>query len=476
MKSIFNNKNFKYGSLFLFLSIVVIGITIAVNFLAEVDRFEKKWDLTPNKMYSIGEQTEKILGELDRDVEIYFLSDKQELIDIEGAGEMITEFLEKYDEFPRVTVKYVDPDKNPAIIKELDKDELLGLQTDNIVVKSGNKVKKVVAGELFYADEASKVPFFAAEQSITGAVKYVITEKTPVIYFMEGHNERALDSEYLGLKQILENGNYTIKKLNLTVEDKVPEDAEMVVFTGPKTDLSKAEADRLVDYFKKDGNAIFMFDPVNTDKKFSNFENVLNEYNIGLNSDRIKENDEARHFPDDPYTFLPAVESNEITGGDDVSEFYMVLNDSRSIEILNNQKDPLTVFPLMSTSAQAIGESYGIADGGDTMGPLFVGAAAEYNSAYKSKVVVYGNAYAMTDEGFSKLSPYSENTMRLFLASLAWMRDTTNDLVIAPKTTVYDTLNLTSKSAKTVIVVTVLVVPLLIIGIGVFVWLRRKRL
>jgi len=475
IKNIFNNKNFKYGSLFLVLSIIVIAITVVINMIAEIDKFDVRWDLTPNKIYSIGDQTKKILSELEQDVEIIFLADRKELEDIEGAGEMITEFLDHYDAYPKVTVKYIDPDKNPRIIKELDKEDMLGLQTDNIVVKSGNKVKKVVANELFYSDYYSGRPYFAAEQSITGAIKYVTTEKTPVVYFMEGHNERGLESEYSGLKQILENGNYIVKNLNLAVESKVPEDAEILIFAAPKTDLSKAEAERLLDYLKSDGNAIFLFEPVYSDKKFDNFENVLNEYNISLNYDRIQENDDSRHYPDDPYTFMPTVQTSVITGGEDLSQFYVLLNDSRSFSILNNYKEPLTVFPLLTSSEKAIGESYGI-DEDDSMGPHFLAVAAEYNSAYKSKVLVYGNAYAFTDDGFSELAPLSQNTMQLFLASIAWMRDTTNDLVIAPKTSIYDIVNLTSQNTKLVIMITVFVVPLLIIAIGVFVWLRRKRL
>jgi len=249
----------------------------------------------------------------------------------------------------------------------------------------------------------------------------------------------------------------------------------MLIFAAPKRDLSKAEAERLLDYLKSDGNAIFLFEPVFSDKRFDNFENVLNEYNISINYDRIQENDPSRHYPDDPYTFLPTVQTSEITGGEDLSDFYVLFNDSRSFSILNNYKEPLRVFPLLTSSEKAIGESYGM-DEEDSMGPHFMGLAAEYNSAYKSKVLVYGNAYVFTDDGFSQFAPLSENTMKFFLASIAWMRDTTNDLVIAPKTNMYDIMNLSSRNTKLVILVTVLVVPLLIIIIGVIVWLRRKRL
>ena len=347
MKNI--SKNFKYGGLFLITSLIVIGITILVNFIAEIDKFDIKWDLTPNKMYSIGDQTKKILEGLEKDVRIVFLADREELEEIQGAGELITSFLDNYDKYPKVTVEYIDPDKNPSIIREVDKENLLGLVTDNIVVVSGNKAKKVVASEMFYADQNSGTPFFAAEQSITGAIKFVTSDKTPVIYFLEGHGERPLETEYQGLKQILENGNYAVKTLNLAVEAKVPDDAEIVMVTGPKTDLSPEEADRLTTYFKNNGNAIFLFDPVNSDKRFDNFDSVINEYNITLNYDKVKEVDEGRHFPNDNYTFLPAVETTDITGGEDLSSYFMVLKDVRSLRLLKQCKEPLTVTPMLTT-------------------------------------------------------------------------------------------------------------------------------
>lgn len=471
-----NNKGLKYGSLFLIYGIVVIAIMVAVNMLAEIDKFDVKWDLTPNKMYSLGDQSKKLLEGLNQDVTITMLADRNDLMSIKGAGDLLVDFLDKYDSYPRITVQYIDPDKNPNIIKELDKDELMNLQTDNIVVKSGNKAKKVIANEIFYADEQTQSSAFAAEQSITGAIKYVTAEKTPVIYFVEGHGERVVDNEYAGLKQILENGNYIVSTINLSVQAKVPDDAEMVVFTNPQTDLSTAEADRVLEYFKNNGNGIFLFDPVNSDKKFENFDRILYEYNISLNYDRVKEGDDQRHYPNDPYTFLPGVLSSDITGADDVSSLFLVLNDSRSINILNNEKESLIVTPLLETTEKAIGESYGITDGENTMGPLCIAASAEYNGAYKSKIIVFGNSYCMTDNGFNELAPYSESTMRYFLASLSWMRDTSNDLIIPAKSLVFDTVNLTSRKAAVTYILSVFVVPLIIIVIGLVVWLRRRRL
>ena len=68
-------KNVKYGFLFLIMAVLVIGITIFVNVLAAT--VDLSWDMTTNKLYSIGEQTESILESLQKEVEIVMLGIKK---------------------------------------------------------------------------------------------------------------------------------------------------------------------------------------------------------------------------------------------------------------------------------------------------------------------------------------------------------------------------------------------------------------
>ena len=82
-------KNVKYSTLFLIMAVLVIGITIFINVLAAT--VDIKWDMTTNKLYSIGEQTETILNNLQKEVEIIMLSDKEE-IRTEQAGFILVEF------------------------------------------------------------------------------------------------------------------------------------------------------------------------------------------------------------------------------------------------------------------------------------------------------------------------------------------------------------------------------------------------
>jgi len=62
------------------------------------------------------------------------------------------------------------------------------------------------------------------EQAITGAIKYVTSETIPTVYFIDAHSKRKLESDYTYLQKALENNGYEVKKLDLTRQEKVPED------------------------------------------------------------------------------------------------------------------------------------------------------------------------------------------------------------------------------------------------------------
>ena len=98
------------GANFAVYTVVVIAIAALANWF--VDRNDKIWDLTPNKSYSLSPQTIKLLKGLDRDVTLYVFDRKQGMR--EGH-----DLLDNYaSASSRVTVRYVDPDREPGLAKQ----------------------------------------------------------------------------------------------------------------------------------------------------------------------------------------------------------------------------------------------------------------------------------------------------------------------------------------------------------------------
>lgn len=479
IKRLLKSRNLKYGTNAVVLIAAVAAIAVIVNLL--VGMTDIKWDLTPNKLYSIGDTTKDILKSLNKDVTIYGLFDDGKI----GGGDEykeVTELLSQYEKYPRIKVEYVDPDKNPGIIKELDPDNVKELRKNDFVVKSGNKIKKLEYYDLF-TTEFNQQTFSqyktgsTAEQGFTGAIKYVTSDKTPTIYFTEGHEENKVDNDYRKVKEILERNNYDVKTLNLLASEKVPEDAEILVVASPKKDLSFDESDKIKEYFKNGGRAIFLFDSLESNPSFAEFEKLLADYNVSLNYDRVKENDSKRHVPNRNFDIVPDLQSNSINSNLDPGNFVMIMPKSRSINILKNQKEYVTVTSLMKTSSKAEGEQIDKSMGANNIGPLDLAVAVEYKGGAKPvKVLVMGNGSFMSDNAIEQYQQYSINGLYFFLNSLSWMQDKKDEVLIAPKT--YDTprLSINALQANIMGLVVVILLPLIILASGAFVYLRRRHL
>lgn len=470
-KKIVNSRNLKYGTNSLILTAVVIAIAVIINLL--VGMTSLKVDLTSNKLFSIGDQTKEILEKLDKEVVIYGLFDDEKIKGTEYND--VTELLNQYAKYPKVEIKYIDPERNPGIINDLDPENLKEISNNDFVVKSGNKIKKLSYYDLFSTQFNQQTYGYDttglnAEQGFTGAIKYVISEVTPVVYFMEGHDENKVDSVYTSVKEYLEMNNYDIKTLNLFTLESVPEDAELIVIASPKKDLTSEENFRLKKYLDAGGKAIFMFDSLEHDTDLSQFENVLVDYGVGINYDKVLENDTARRDPTNPYAILLDIQSNAVIP----QKFNTIFANSRSINILKNTKEYISVTSLAKTSDKAVGEQINKARGENILGPLDLAVAVEDKGSYEvSKILVFGNSGFISD---SFLQQYGPNGLYFFLYSLNWMQDKEEEVFIEAK--MYETpmLNINAQQSIILGIIVVVVVPLIILGLGLFVYLRRRHL
>lgn len=469
---IIRNRSFRYGSNSIILIAAVCAIAVFLNVLLGFTNL--KWDLTPNKLYSIGDETKSILEGIDKEVTIYGLFDDTKV----GSNEFV-KLLEQYERYPNITVKYIDPDKNPGILKEIDPQGILSdISKNTFIVKSGNKLKGLDSYDL-YSTQFDQSTFniyktgSIAEQSFTGAIKYVTAEYTPTIYFTTGHDEKDIDYDFSILKQQLINNNFDVKPINLVTEEKVPEDASVLVIASPQKDLTQSERDKMEEYLKNGGKAIFMFDYLEMDPQFPQFESILMEYNVSLNYDKVKENDERRHLPQDQYVVLM-----DVKGGNVIDDGYSILlADSRSLNILKNDKEWISVTPLAQTSSLAVGERVDKTKGEDTEGPLNVAVAVEHKGWSKiSKIAVLGNSNFLEDRSRDFFGPYYNNGVIFFLDTVNWMQDQKNEVTIAPKYYQQQFLDITAQQATYMGILVVIVLPLAILAVGLVVYLRRRHL
>ena len=469
----FRNKNLKYGVNSIIITIIVIAIVVIINLLVSLTDIQ--FDMTENGYYTLGEASQELLTSLDKPVEIIGLFDEVQMNSVQEVQDVLL-MLDNYKKYPNISIRYVDTDRNPGFIRELDPYETIGFSRNDFVVRCGPKIKKLTLNEMFdwelnYQTYTQEQVGLRAEEAFSGAINYVTADQTPIIYFIEGHEELELDAYFSALKRYMQNNNYLVETMNLTTVGDIPADAEMLVFASPKIDINPNEMDRLRDYFNKGGKAMFLFDFYEYGKELANFNTLFEMFNIAVNNDKVREGDERAHLPDNPYYI-----AYDVPGSINIPEsFQMLLADSRSITVLQNTKPYITPTVLLSTTASAVSEPVDLSKQ-TRNGPLDVAVAVEYTGGTgNSKIVVMGNASFISDDAISIYSQYYELGQRLFLHSLRWMLGEQETLVIESKREIVPMLTMTAFQVQMVSIALIAVLPLLIMGSGFVIYLKRRH-
>ena len=477
----FRKKNLKYGVNSIIVTLIVIALAVVLNLLVGLPNI--KFDLTPGKLYTIGDVTKELLNGLNNDIEVVCLFDELQppssySISASNAQDAMN-MLYSYANYPRVKLTFIDPDKNPGFMRELDPDGTLNLSKGNFVVRRGQKSKKLTLNDLFATEMdqqtyETRITGMKAEEAFSGAIKYVSSEWTPIVYFVEGHNEIGI-SNFSQLKNYLLNNNYLVEPLALVGKGAVPEDAELLVFASPKLDLFPQEIDILADYFKMSGGkAMFMFDYDEYAVDMDNFNRVLGDSaNLEINNDKVRSDDDNSHLPDDPYTVFYSSNRNIVFS----EPVQLLLNNSRSLTRLMNVKEWITQTTLLSTGEKSFSEPISPTQAGKP-GPLDVAVAVVNKGGMKeSKIIAIGNGSFITDSAVQMYGPqlYQYNS-RMFLYSLRWLLGEQDTLTIQPKVNRTAQLTITERQMTYIALFICVVLPLLIMGAGFAVYLKRRHL
>ena len=227
----------KYAAYATIYILVVICVVVVANVLA--DRYNKSFDATSNKRYSLSEQTAKIVKGLKQDATITYFNQSTRF-------QQGKDILDQYANLsPKVRVEYVDPDKSPQLAREAGIREL-----GTAVVQIGNK-----------KEEAKSM----TEEGITGAFIRDLKTTTRTVCFVSGSGEHQVDdSDREGLsrfKDLLAKDNYENKTIDLLQKAEVPADCTTLVIAGPTRNYEQPEVDAIKKYVESGGRALLMLDP-----------------------------------------------------------------------------------------------------------------------------------------------------------------------------------------------------------------------
>ena len=341
-----NKKRLKHGSYSMAVTGIVIASVVVFNMaIQELPSKYREIDLSSQKLFTIGEQTEKMLKELDKDVTFYFIAQ-------EGTeSSEIQKLLEKYEEGSKhIQVEQKDPAVNPTFVSKYTSDNI---SNNSVIVVCGDKSKVVNYSDMYetsidYNTYSQQVTGFDGEGQLTSAMNYVISEDMPILYTLEGHEEAAMSEN---MKETIQKANIEIQNLNLLTEEAVPEDAEYLFVFAPAKDLTEDEANKIIEYLEQGGKALIVSNY--TDQDMTNFNRVLENYGVQPVNGIVFEGDSDHYVSQNPYYLLPDIESNEITSELSSESRFVLTALSQGIQKMDKVRDTLEINSILKTSGSA---------------------------------------------------------------------------------------------------------------------------
>jgi len=471
----FRGRQARYGTLSLVSILIVLGILVAINYVA--GRQNKRWDLTANQVFSLSDQTRKVLQSLSDPVRLVVFSRDQDF----------GRFRDRLGEYeyasPKVKVDYVDVDRQPALARQYEVQ-----QYGTIVVEYQGRSERTTSD---------------SEQDITNAIIKATEGKQKKVYFVEGHGEKDPTSAdersgYNAVSTALGHDNFAVEKLVLAQQRSVPADATVVAVGGPTVDYLPGEVDALRAFLNKGGKLLLMIDPPDRDDSpaLTNLISLAREWGFEIGNDVVLDEmgqmlgtgasaPVAASFPAHPITdrfrlltAFPLTRSvTAVSGGANGRLAQVIVETSpqsfaksdlaplrKGGEVAFNEaqdkKGPIAIAAAVSTPAPEQPPAAGDEKAPEAPGP---------QKKTETRIVVYG------DSDFASNGVLGIPGNRdLFLNTVNWLAQQESLIAIRAKEPEDRRVTLTADQQRRTFYLSVLLIPAAVLAAGFFTWWRRR--
>jgi ABC-2 type transport system permease protein len=471
IRSFFKSRSFRIGMYSAISSVIVIAIAVGIIMITDkLPATYTKIDMTKNQLYSISEQTEKIVRELDESVEVYLLAQSG------NEDSTILNMLKRYEALnDKVDVILKDPVVYPGFVQQYTSDPVY---ENSIIVVSGDRSRYVTYYEMYvqqidYSTYQRTIDFYG-ESCVTSAIDYVTSDNLPKAYLLTGHGENEFSD---ALRETITKENVEIETLSLLTVDSVPEDADILVINSPTSDLPMSDIEKVEKYLRSGGNLLLITDII--EGSTPNLDALMEDYGVSTVEGIVLEGDPNYCLSMYTHYLLPRINAHVITNPLRDGGFYALMPIAEGIVELDEKRDNVRVDALLTTSDKSFSKVAGMnmetmeKEEGDVDGPFKLGVAITDKLEDAETKIVWFTSSSLLDSSIDQM--VSGGNFDLLLNSLNWMSEREDKISIHPKVIKNELLTVPASAANRWSVVLVGVMPAIFILAGVSVWVRRRR-
>jgi len=416
-----------------------------------------RFDFTGWAQFTLTSQTKEVLAGLRQPVEILTFFTPTVPIPVSSyAKHLLSEYRNFTDQ---LTVKNIDPDLNPDQARQYRVDQAGALY--GVVVFRGRQGQRRVYGPQITAE---------AEHAFTSAILEVSGTKQKKVYFLTGHGEHHIDSDYKIAASGLRDNLIEVGTLELRKESTIPEDAAALIMAGPRKIPTNGEQEILKDYLKNNGRLLILWNP--DPPRW--LRQLLAEWSLTIEDGTII--DSASYVAPNPDTPLVPGDRNSFQ----LAETYF----PGAAAVLPGKMIPggLVILPLVWTSPEswidknyAFGKKPRFDEKLNRKGALPIGVLVSTTPVNQAPVAGGTRMVLIGDSDFAANAHFRNgNNSDLFLTAVNWLTAGEEIISVDRKALVTRRLLLNPEQERFLHVSSIGLLPLILLIAGGYVWWRRR--
>jgi ABC-type uncharacterized transport system involved in gliding motility auxiliary subunit len=223
--------------------LLLLGAASGLGYLAVHYHIQR--DVTYNAGNSLDPGSVEVLAQLNSPVTVTVYATEQDAR-LGDLRKIIRDFLSLYQRYkPDIQLVFIDPEKEPEKARAAQ-------------IRFNGEMVIEYAGR---SEHLTKIN----EQIVTSTLLRLAHTRDQTVMYLDGHGERKLDGianfdlgSLFGAK--LKQNGFHLSSLNLALAQEVPNNVSVLVITQPQLDLMPGEVDKLLRYVDRGGNLLWLVD------------------------------------------------------------------------------------------------------------------------------------------------------------------------------------------------------------------------
>lgn len=464
---------------------LAIAAVILLNLIFSVlgEKVNLKLDMTGGGVFTLSDESKEVAEAAGKEINIYYAT---------NADNRNARYSEILENFARandlISVKEVNLDTDPgfsrtykiksynSVVVECTQTSKVRIVDSSLIEYNGQNDNGVINTKVNYL-----------ESYVSAAIRYVTSEKPLMVYIAMGHGEIIENSSFLDyLMNMLYSEAMSVKLLDFTT-DSVPGDADMILFAGPTADFTDTDIKKLDDYLEAGGRVQFYSNPSyslpNINAYFSN------NWGAYINNDCVTDSNTAFIASSAMGNYLiPYMKEHAITSYLKSVSSKLRVQEGEVNSITIAEKNEIEANVIVATNDSGVSmdrenwvkknarEPYNVSEMSEKNIMVYLRKNSLNNSEATSRLLLCGTYYMLFDRYVDSSSSYADKD--LVVKTINYMSGIEDAPVsVSSKNIVHEKMEVLEKTKLlTCTVFLAGVIPAILFGYGIYVYLRRRRL